>query len=213
MIGTRFQMLLYNIVRQSKEKVCLHKHIFSVIQYSSENCNKFVRDSGSQLLREPLSFSHANDSRSLRQQMGKFAALYSFPERVFSMAIRRLQRLRSVNPGVAFFPMVGPVQFFYFPMVIDPYMFGSKGLARRFPGSNISHAVNWLASSAPGVFRLSMAINKNIIALAKNNKLNEMCTSARAIQIQGRLSKNVVNAGILPCSEREKFMYAINPLQ
>jgi len=108
--------------------------------------------------------------------MGKFAVLYTFPQPAFKMAMQRLERLSTMNPKVTFFPIVGPRQFFYIPMIFDPYMFGSdvKRLPLSYALGSISHAINWLALSGSGVFRLSMAINKKIITLARNSTLTEM---------------------------------------
>ncbi len=104
--------------------------------------------------------------------MGKFAVLFAFPEPAFNMAMQRLQRLRAMNPKDNFFPIVGPRQLFYIPIIIDKYMFGSN--AKRFPLGGKSHTINWLFLSAPGVFRLSMAINRESLTLGKNNTLTEM---------------------------------------
>jgi hypothetical protein len=107
--------------------------------------------------------------------MVKFAALYTFPESAFETAVQRLQRLGALNPGITFFPMVGPRQLFYIPMIVDQFMFGSnaKFWGRPIWGS-VSHIVNWLASAAPGVFRLSQAANKRSIVFVKKNMLNTM---------------------------------------
>ena len=113
--------------------------------------------------------------------MGKFAVLYTFPEHAFKMAMQRLQRLSTLNPTVTFFPIVGPRQFFYFPMIIDRYMFGSN--TKKFPLGNSSHIINWLALSEPGIFRLSMAINK-ILILARTNALTEMRARINHIRLQ-----------------------------
>jgi len=113
--------------------------------------------------------------------MGKFAVLYTFPEYAFKMAMQRLQRLSTLNPKVTFFPIVGPRQFFYFPMIIDKYMFGSN--TKRFPLGSSSHLINWIALSVPGIFRLSMAINK-VLALARTDALTEMRAGINHMRLQ-----------------------------
>jgi hypothetical protein len=105
--------------------------------------------------------------------MSKFAVLYTFPEPAFKLATQRLQRLIIMNPKVTFFPIVGPRQFLYIPMIIDQYMFGSNSKKLPLVGT-FSHVINWLALSAPGVFWLSMAINKKILTLTRSNTLTEM---------------------------------------
>jgi hypothetical protein len=107
--------------------------------------------------------------------MVKLAVLYGFPEHDVEMAMLRLQRLSALNPRVTFFPMFGPRQLFYFPMIVDRYMFGSnvKFWGRPLWG-HISHQTNWLASSVPGIFQLSRAINEKIITFAKSNKIAEL---------------------------------------
>jgi len=107
--------------------------------------------------------------------MVKYAVLYGFPEHDLRMAIPRLQRLITLNPSITFFPMFGPRQLFHIPMIIDKYMFGSnvKFWGRPFWGP-IFHQINYLASSAPGVFRLSRVINEKSITFAKNNKIEEV---------------------------------------
>lgn len=113
--------------------------------------------------------------------MGEFAVLYMFPEHAFTMSMQRLQRLRAMNPKVTFFPIVGLRQFFYFPMIIDKYMLGSN--AKSFPLSASVHAINSIALSMPGVFRLSLAINK-FLALARNKALTEMRALMNRITFQ-----------------------------
>jgi hypothetical protein len=103
--------------------------------------------------------------------MGKFAVLYTFTESTFNMAMHRLTRLSNLNPEITFFPMVGARQLIYIPIVIDQQMFGFKSL----PGTYISHLTNWLALSVPGVFRLSVNLNKKIVSLAKNRVITGMC--------------------------------------
>lgn len=104
--------------------------------------------------------------------MSKFAVLYTFPQPAFKMAMQRLERLSTMNPKVTFFPIVGPRQFFYIPMIFDPFMFGSD--VKRLPLGSILHAINWLALSGPSAFRLSLTINKKITTLARNSTLTEM---------------------------------------
>jgi hypothetical protein len=106
--------------------------------------------------------------------MVKYAVLYGFPEHNLEIAIPRLQRLTTLNPDVIFFPMLGPRQLFHIPMIVDRYMFGSqlKYWGRPFWGP-IFHQINWLASAAPGVFKLSRLTNEKSITFAKNNKIEE----------------------------------------
>jgi hypothetical protein len=105
--------------------------------------------------------------------MSKFAALYAFSETASVKASKRLQRLRVMNPDITFFPVVGLRQFFYLPMIVDAFMFGS---VRLLPVVGlVSHAINWMASSAPGVFKLSEAINKKVLTFVSHNKLAEPC--------------------------------------
>jgi hypothetical protein len=105
--------------------------------------------------------------------MSKFAVLYAFSEAASVKALQRLRRLSAINPDVTFFPVVGLRQFFYLPMIVDGFMFGS---VRKLPLVGlVSHAINWIASSAPGVFKLSEAINKKVVMFASHNKLAELC--------------------------------------
>jgi hypothetical protein len=74
-----------------------------------------------------------------------------------------------MNPDVAFVPVVGMRQFFYLPMIVDKYTLGSM---RTLPlVGSVSHTINWLASSAPGVFRLSEAINKKVVDFTGSSRL------------------------------------------
>ena len=113
--------------------------------------------------------------------MVKFAVLYTFPEHVFGMAMQRLQRLIDMNPKVTFFPVVGSRQLFYFPMIIDKYMFGSK--PNRFPLINTFHIINSIALSAPGAFQLSRAINK-ILNLVRKHTLTKISDRTNIMRLQ-----------------------------
>jgi hypothetical protein len=104
--------------------------------------------------------------------MSKFAAFYMFSEKSSMMALHRLRSIRSMNHNVTFIPVVGVRQFFYLPMVVDQFMFGSF---RKLPlVGAVSHTINLLASSAPGVFRLSEAISKKVVDFTGPNRLAEL---------------------------------------
>lgn len=101
--------------------------------------------------------------------MTRFAVLYTFFEGTATRALRRLRRLRTLNPDVAFFPVVGTRQYFYVPMIVDEFMFGS---IRKVPlVGRVSHEINWLASSASVVFRLSEALNKKVVTFMGDSRL------------------------------------------
>ena len=104
--------------------------------------------------------------------MCKFAVIYGIPEPAFNMAIPRLKRLAIMNPNVTFFPLIGPKQAVYFPMIIDKFIYGST---RRIPLlGQISHIINLSALSTSGGFKLSKVLNKKTLTIVKNKKLNEM---------------------------------------
>lgn len=106
--------------------------------------------------------------------MSKIAVIFGIPEPAFDMGLRRLRRLINMNPELNFFPIIGPRQLIHFPMVIDQFMFGSS---KRIPIIGyVSHTINWLALSAPGIFPFSKAINKKSLDVIKKNKLKEMET-------------------------------------
>ena len=119
--------------------------------------------------------------------MSKFAAFYMFSESGSTMALLRLRRLRAINSNVTFVPVVGVRQFLYLPMVVDNYMFGST---RQLHGIGaVSHLVNLTALSAPGVFRLSHAINKEIGTFVRHSQLIEL---RDRVQQEGLLNLHVV---------------------
>jgi hypothetical protein len=104
--------------------------------------------------------------------MSKFAAFYLFPDAHSAMALRRLRRLRAINPDVAFIPAVGIRQFLYLPMVVDEKISGSTRTLRLI--GSVSHLINSVALSASGIFRLSHAINKKVGAFIGHSKLIEL---------------------------------------
>lgn len=114
--------------------------------------------------------------------MSKIAVMFAIPEPAFDMGMRRLRRLVNMNPDVTFFPIIGPRQIVHFPMVIDEFMFGSS---KRIPVVGyVSHTINWLALSAPGVFRFSKAINKKTLDFAKKSKLTGMEAKINRMGVQ-----------------------------
>jgi hypothetical protein len=114
--------------------------------------------------------------------MAKIVVLYGFPESAFKMSIQRLHRLTIMNPKVTFFPIVGPRQLFFIPMIIDRFMFGSS---KKIPFVGyISHAINWLALSMPGIFRLSLVVNKKTLDFVKNNMLTEIGARMKLMGLQ-----------------------------
>jgi hypothetical protein len=117
--------------------------------------------------------------------MVKYAVLYGFPEHDVKMALPRLQRLVTLNPNITFFPMFGPRQLIHIPMIVDRYMFGSnvKLWGRPFWGP-IFHQLNWLASSAPGIFRLSKVINEKSMTFFKKTKIKEVCARIDKMKVQ-----------------------------
>lgn len=104
--------------------------------------------------------------------MTKIAVLFGVTERNFDKILPRLRRLVAINPDAAFFPIIGPKQLVHFPMIVDKFMLGST--ARLPVIGEISHIINWLASSAPGVYKISKAINKITLTLFKSNQLKYM---------------------------------------
>lgn len=104
--------------------------------------------------------------------MTKFAAFYMFSESFSSIALQRLRRLRIMNPDVTFIPVVGVRQFLYLPMFVDGSMLGSTQALRLI--GPVSHLINWTTLSAPGVFRLSHAINEKVGGFTSRSKLMEL---------------------------------------
>lgn len=112
----------------------------------------------------------------------RFAAFYMFSESTSSSALQRLKRLRAINPDVTFVPVVGIRQFIYLPLIVDQNI---AGLLRpwRFIGP-ISHLVNSIALSKPGVFRLSHAINRKVGAFTSHSKIVELRNEIRREGLQ-----------------------------
>lgn len=95
-----------------------------------------------------------------------------FSESFSSIALQRLRRLRIMNPDVTFIPVVGVRQFLYLPMFVDGSMLGSTQALRLI--GPVSHLINWTTLSAPGVFRLSHAINEKVGGFTSRSKLMEL---------------------------------------
>jgi len=114
--------------------------------------------------------------------MSKFAAFYLFPDTHSEMALRRLRRLRAINPDVKFVPAVGIRQFLYLPMVVDEKIPGSTRTLRLI--GPVSHLINSVALSASGVFGLSHAINKKVGAFTGHSKLIELRNRVRQMEPQ-----------------------------
>jgi hypothetical protein len=114
--------------------------------------------------------------------MHKFAVFYMFSEATSSMALQRLRRLRAMNPDALFIPVVGMRQFLYFPGVVDEFMLGPTRQLRLI--GPVSHLINSIFQSVPGVFRLAKEINGKVGTLTGNSKLTELKNRARRENIQ-----------------------------
>lgn len=98
--------------------------------------------------------------------MPKLAVFYLFTRR---SSLARLSRLREMNPDAALIPIYGLHQDFYIPMVLDKYYFSSSKEIRLI--GSLFHEINWLALSAPGVFRLSQGLNRMVGNVTSHGKL------------------------------------------
>jgi hypothetical protein len=114
--------------------------------------------------------------------MPKFAVFYMFSEATSSMALQRLRRLRAINPDVTFIPVVGMKQSIYFPSVFDEFMISPTRKLRLI--GPISHLVNSIFQSAPGVYRLAKEINYKFGYFKGQTKLAELSNMAKRDGIQ-----------------------------
>ena len=115
-------------------------------------------------------------------KMHKFAVFYMFSEATSSMALQRLRRLRAMNPDTIFIPVVGMRQYLYFPGIIDELILGPTRQLRLI--GPVSHLINSIFQSVPGVFRLAKEINHRVGAFIGNSKLAELIINAKRESIQ-----------------------------
>ena len=112
----------------------------------------------------------------------RFAVFYMFAEADSSLALQRLRRLRAINPDVVFIPVVGMRQFLYFPGIVDEFMLGS-GRQLRLIGP-VSHLINSIFQSVPGIFRLAKELNSRVGPFIGNSKLKELDNSKKRENLQ-----------------------------
>ena len=114
--------------------------------------------------------------------MYRFAIFYMFSEATSSMALKRLRRLRALNPDAIIIPVVGMRQYLYFPCIVDELTLGPT---RRLPLIGpVSHLINSVFQSVSGVFKIAKEINNRVGAFIGNSKLAELSNKARREGIQ-----------------------------